>query len=250
MKKSKTRLFIQKKISPNLMIYIKDKQHHFLKNVLRVKLNDVITVFDGITGEWGSQVISISKDKTALKIEKKIREFETQPDIWLIFAPIKLFRLNITIQKAVELGVSRFIPCKTEFSNFDKLNYKNLELNAIEAAQQSERLDVPRIEKIIDLNLMIKDFPDDRALVFCDESGTDLPSIYDVIKSNLNNYLKWSVIIGPEGGFSSEERELIKKHKNVLCVSLGSRILRSDTAAISSLFCIQSMVDKRQPVLK
>ena len=74
MKKSKTRLFIQKKISPNLMIYIKDKQHHFLKNVLRVKLNDVITVFDGITGEWGSQVISISKEKTALKIEKKIRD--------------------------------------------------------------------------------------------------------------------------------------------------------------------------------
>ena len=123
MKKSKTRLFIEKKISQNLMIYIKEKQHHFLKNVLRVKLNDAINVFDGVTGEWRSQVISISKDKTALKVEKKIREFETQPDIWLIFAPIKLFRLNIIIQKAVELGVSKFIPCKTEFSNFDKLNY-------------------------------------------------------------------------------------------------------------------------------
>ena len=168
MKKSKTRLFIEKKISQNLMIYIKEKQHHFLKNVLRVKLNDAINLFDGVTGEWRSHVISISKDKTALKIEKKIREFETQPDIWLIFAPIKLFRLNIIIQKAVELGVSKFIPCKTEFSNFDKLNYKNLELNAIEAAQQCERLDVPKIEKIINLDMMIKELPDDRALVFCD----------------------------------------------------------------------------------
>ena len=232
------------------MIYLKEKQHHFLKNVLRVKLNDVITVFDGITGEWGSQVISISKDKTALKIEKKIREFETQPDIWLIFAPIKLFRLNILIQKAVELGVSKFVPCKTEFSNFDKLNYTNLELNAIEAAQQCERIDIPKIEKIINLDAIVKELPNDRALVFCDESGTALPSIYDVIKSNLNKYLKWSVIIGPEGGFSIEERELIKKQKNVLRVTLGSRILRSDTAAISSLFCIQSLVDKRQPVLK
>ena len=250
MKKSKTRLFIEKQISQNLMIYIKEKQHHFLKNVLRVKLNDVINVFDGNTGEWRSKVISISKDKTALKIEKKIREFETQPDIWLIFAPIKLFRLNIIIQKAVELGVSKFIPCKTEFSNFDKLNYKNLELNAIEAAQQCERLDVPKIEKIINLDMMIKELPDDRALVFCDESDTNLPSIYDELRSNLNKYLKWSVIIGPEGGFSIEERELIKKQKNVLHVTLGSRILRSDTAAISSLFCIQSMVDKRQPVLK
>ena len=250
MKKSKTRLFTEKQISQNLMIYIKEKQHHFLKNVLRVKLNDVINVFDGITGEWRSKVISISKDKTALKIEKKIRELETQPDIWLIFAPIKLFRLNIIIQKAVELGVSKFVPCKTEFSNFDKLNYKNLELNAIEAAQQCERLDVPKIEKIINLDMMIKELPDDRALVFCDESDTNLPSIYDELRSNLNKYLKWSVIIGPEGGFSIEERELIKKQKNVLHVTLGSRILRSDTAAISSLFCIQSMVDKRQPVLK
>ena len=250
MKKSKTRLFTEKQISQNLMIYIKEKQHHFLKNVLRIKLNDVINVFDGITGEWRSQVISISKDKTALKIEKKIREFETQPDIWLIFAPIKLFRLNIIIQKAVELGVSKFVPCKTEFSNFDKLNYKNLELNAIEAAQQCERLDVPKIEKIINLDALIKELPDDRALVFCDESDTNLPSIYDELRLNLNNYSRWSVIIGPEGGFSNEERELIKKQKNVLRVTLGSRILRSDTAAISSLSCIQSLVDKRQPVLK
>ncbi len=250
MQKSKTRLFIEKQISQNLMLYIKEKQHHFLKNVLRVKLNDVINVFDGVTGEWRSQVISISKDRTALKIEKKIREFETQPDIWLIFAPIKLFRLNIIIQKSVELGVSKFIPCKTEFSNFDKLNYKNLELNAIEAAQQCERLDIPKIEKIINLDALFKELPNDRALVFCDESDTNLPSIYDELRLNLNNYSKWSVIIGPEGGFSNEERELIKKQKNVLRVTLGSRILRSDTAAISSLFCIQSMVDKRQPVLK
>ena len=250
MKKSKTRLFIEKQISQNLLIYVKEKQHHFLKNVLRVKLDDVINVFDGVTGEWRSQVISISKDKTALKIEKKIREFETQPDIWLIFAPIKIFRLNIIIQKAVELGVSKFVPCKTEFSNFDKLNYKNLELNAIEAAQQCERLDIPKIEKIINLDALIKELPDDRALVFCDESDTNLPSIYDELRLNLNNYSRWSVIIGPEGGFSNEERELIKKQKNVLRVTLGSRILRSDTAAISSLFCIQSMVDKRQPVLK
>ena len=190
------------------------------------------------------------KRQNSFKDWKKIKEFETQPDIWLIFAPIKILRLNIIIQKAVELGVSKFIPCKTEFSNFDKLNYKNLELNAVEAAQQCERLDVPKIEKIINLDTIIKQLPDDRAIVFCDESDTNLPSIYEELRSNLNNYSKWSVIIGPEGGFSNEERELIKKQKNVLRVTLGSRILRSDTAAISSLFCIQSMVDKRQPVLK
>ena len=243
MKKSKTRLFIEKQISQNLMIYIKEKQHHFLKNVLRVKLNDAINVFDGATGEWRSQVISISKDKTALKIEKKIREFETQPDIWLIFAPIKLFRLNIIIQKAVELGVSKFIPCKTEFSNFDKLNYKNLTLNAIEASQQCERLDIPKIEKITSLKTLLDDFPSDRALVFCDESDLNLPSIYSEVRAKEEMYSKWAVIIGPEGGFSEEEKNSLVKKKNVLRVTLGKRILRSDTAAISSLFCIQSVVD-------
>jgi RNA methyltransferase, RsmE family len=139
MKKSKTRLFIEKKISQNLMIYIKDKKHHFLKNVLRIKLNDTITLFDGTTGEWESIVISISKEKTAVKIIKKIREFEHQPDIWLIFAPIKLFRMNITIQKAVELERQNLYRVKLNFPTRRKLNYKNLELNAIEASQQCER---------------------------------------------------------------------------------------------------------------
>ena len=208
MKKSKTRLFVENQISPNLMIYIAGKQHHFLKNVLRVKLNDTISIFDGVTGEWHANVISISKEKIALKIIKKTREFATQPDIWLIFAPIKLFRLNITIQKAVELGVSKLVPCKTEFSNFDKLNYKNLTLNAIEASQQCERLDIPKIEKIINLNTLLDDFPSDRALVFCDESDLNLPSIYDEVRAKEEMYSKWAVIIGPEGGFSKEEKNL------------------------------------------
>ena len=250
MKKSKTRLFIQNQIFLNLMITIQSKQHHFLKNVLRAKINDTISVFDGFTGEWEASVISISKEKTTLKVLKKIKEFEHQPDIWLIFSPIKLFRLNIIVQKAVELGVSKLIPCKTAFSNFDKLNYKNLELNAIESSQQCERLDIPKIEKILNINLLLQAFPDDRAIVFCDESDFNLPSIYDEVKEKADRYSKWAVIIGPEGGFSSEEKDIILKHKNVLHVTLGRRILRSDTAVISSLFCLHSLVDKRQPVLK
>ena len=250
MQKSKTRLFIEKLISPNLMIDIKGKQHHFLKNVLRIQLSEKISIFDGITGEWIANIISISKDKIVVKVQENIREFEAQPDIWLVFEPIKLFRLNTTIQKAVELGVSKFLPCKTEFSNFDKINYKNLELNAIEASQQCERLDVPKIEKIVNLESFLQDFPGDRALVFCDESDLSLPSIYEEVKSKVSIYSKWAVIIGPEGGFSDKEKKQIIKEKNVLRVTLGKRILRSDTAAISSLFCIQSLVDKRQPVLK
>ena len=250
MKKSKTRLFIDKQISLNLFVYIKEKQQHFLKNVLRIKLNDKINLFDGITGEWEARVISISKEEITLRISKKIREFEHQPDIWLIFAPIKIYRLNITIQKAVELGVSKLIPCKTEFSNFDKLNYKNLELNAIEAAQQCERLNIPKIDKILNFKILLDTLPEDRAIVFCDESDSALPSSYDEVREKAEKYSKWAVIIGPEGGFSSEERKILLNQKNIIRVTLGNRILRSDTAAIASLFCVQSLVDKRQPVLK
>ena len=143
----------------------------------------------------------------------------------------------------MELGVSKIIPCKTEFSNFDKLNYKNLALNAIEASQQCERLDIPTIEKIINLKTLLNDLQSDRALVFCDESDLTLPSIYDEVRVKKEMYSKWAVIIGPEGGFSEEEKHSLIKQKNVLRVTLGKRILRSDTAAISSLFCIQSLVD-------
>ena len=94
MQKSKTRLFIEKQISQNLMIYIKEKQLHFLKNVLRVKLDDIISIFDGKSGEWNAKIISISKEKIALKVLKKIKEFETQPDIWLIFAPLSLIHIS------------------------------------------------------------------------------------------------------------------------------------------------------------
>ena len=107
-----------------------------------------------------------------------------------------------------------------------------------------------KIEKIINLKSLLDSFPSDRALVYCDESDSGLPSIYEEVKSQVSNYSKWAVIIGPEGGFSEQEKKQIINEENVLRVTLGKRILRSDTAAISSLFCIQSLIDKRHPVLK
>ena len=141
------------------------------------------------------------------------------------------------------MGASKLVPCKTEFSNFDKLNHKNLELNAIEAAQQCERLDIPRIEKIINLKTLLNDFPSDRALVFCDESDLNLPSIYDGVRAKKAMYSKWAVIIGPEGGFSENERSTISSLPSCISVSLGKRILRSDTATTAAIFSIQSVIE-------
>ena len=117
MKKSKTRIFINKTISANLLIYIKGKQFHFLKNVLRSSINDKMIIFDGITGEWDSIILSISRDTIILKVINNINIISKSNDVWLIFAPIKQYRMNIAIQKATELGVSRIIPCLTEYTN-------------------------------------------------------------------------------------------------------------------------------------
>ena len=240
---SKTRLFVSKKLSANILIYIKKKQHHFLKNVLRIKKEDIINLFDGLTGEWLSKVISINRDNIVLQIQNKLRDIPRESDLWLIFAPIKSYRMNITIQKATELGISRFIPILTEYTNQSKINFNNLELIMIEASEQSERLSIPTLEKTIKLDDLVDNFPSDRGLVFCDEGNENLPTIYNALINETKKYKKWSVIIGPEGGFSEKERTTISSLSSCISVSLGKRILRSDTATTAAIFSIQSVIE-------
>ena len=244
MKKSKTRLYFDKKLSPNIMIYIKEKQHHFLKNVLRIKVKDLITVFDGVTGEWLSEVISINRDNTVLQIKKKISEIEEETDLWLIFSPIKLFRMNITIQKATELGVSQFFPCITQNTNQTKINVRNLNMNIVEAAEQSERLTLPKLNEAVNLNNLLRDFPKDRGLIFCNENDKNLPNIYKALENKSSIFKKWAILIGPEGGFSETETKEILSISSTIPVSLGKRILRSDTATTVALFAVQSFVEQ------
>ncbi len=244
MKKSKTRLYFDKKLSNNIMIYIKEKQHHFLKNVLRIKVKDLISVFDGVTGEWLSEVISINRDNIVLQIKKKISEIEKETDLWLIFSPIKLFRMNITIQKATELGVSQFIPCITQNTNLTKINMRNLYMNIVEAAEQSERLTLPKLNEVVNLNNLLRDFPKDRGLIFCNENDKNLPSIFKALENKSSIFKKWAILIGPEGGFSETETKEILSISSSIPVSLGKRILRSDTATTAALFAVQSFIEK------
>jgi len=241
MQKTKTRIFINRTISSNLIIYVKDKQHHYLKNVMRIKVNDKINIFDGISGEWTSSIIAINRENTALRVTKNIKKMQSSPDLWLIFAPIKQNRMNIAIQKATELGVSKIIPCFTEYTNIKNINLKKLHQNAIEASEQSQRLDIPSIEKEVGLKILLDSWPKDRKLIFCDETNTDNKSIIDTILPLKNSTNKWSVIIGPEGGFSHTEQDLILKNNGSIPVSLGNTILRSDTAITVALFCIKEI---------
>ena len=244
MKKSKTRIFISKSISSNLIIYIRDKQHHLLKNVLRVKVNDEINIFDGRTGEWRTVVISINRDNTVLRVINNVRKLEKSPDIWLVLAPIKQLRMTLAIQKATELGVSKIIPCVTEYTNIRTVNIQNLYKNAIEAAEQSQRLDIPKIEKQLDLKTLLIEWPKNRKLVYCDEKIKDSKSIIELLLPFRNSENKWAVLTGPEGGFSDIEKKLITQNKFIISVSLGDTLLRSDTAITVSLFCIKELLSK------
>ena len=242
-KKSKTRIFVNKELSKNMQLGIKEKQYHFLKKVLRIKINDEILVFDNQTGEWLSRVMSIKRDNVVLQILKKEKDMIKESDIWLLFAPIKQYRLNITIQKATELGVSKLIPCTTNYTNNNFINYKNLNLNIIEAAEQCERLTLPVLEKQIKLENYLLNHSKERALIFCNEQKFSSESMFSQIIKIKDKFKKWTLLIGPEGGFSENEIDKIEKLPNCFSVSLGTRILRSDTATTSALFCLQSIIE-------
>ena len=244
MKKSKTRLYFNKKLSSNIMLYIKDKQHHYLKNVLRIKVQDFITVFDGITGEWLSEVISINRDNIVVQIKKKLSEIKPETDLWLVFAPIKLFRMNLIIQKATELGISKFVPCITQNTNQIKINMKSLQMNIIEASEQSERLTLPKLNEVIKLKELLENFPNDRGLIFCNENDKSLPNIITVLQDKSNTFKKWAILVGPEGGFTNTEVDEILSNSSTIPVSLGKRILRSDTATAVAIFSVQSFIEK------
>ena len=244
MKKSKTRLFIREKILPNKLVYIKEKQHHFLKNVMRCRINDEILILDNITGEWFSRVMSINRDNTILQVLNKNREIKEEPDIWLAFSPIKQHRLNITIQKATELGVKKLIPCNTIFTSNTFLNYKNLNDNIVEAAEQCERLTLPVLEKAITLDDLLLNHPSDRGLIYCNEKERTEESMFDSINKIKMKFKKWTLLVGPEGGFSDIEINNIKFFSSTISVSLGKRVLRSDTATTAALYCLQSIIDK------
>ena len=241
MKKSKTRIFIDKTISSNLVLKIENKQHHFLKHVLRVKINDNINIFDGISGEWQANILKINRETIFIKVVKKIYNFKKSSDTWLIIAPIKQNRMSLAIQKATELGVSKIIPCLTEFTDIKKINLKNLQENAIQSSEQCERLDIPKIEETFSLDKLLSDWPKDRKLIYCDEKLKKNAFIIDSLISLKNIKNKFAVLVGPEGGFSNLEKKLITNNPNVISVSLGKRVLRSDTAITVALYCLQEL---------
>ena len=226
---SNIRLFYSESLSINLEASLDKSQSHYLSKVMRINIGQSFSLFNQ-SGEWEAKIKEINKGIVEFSVIKKLRSANNERDIWLAFAPIKLNYLNLMIQKATELGVTRFIPILTERTIVRKLNDKRLNKIIIEASEQSNRLKVPKLEKILKLNEFLK-LNQNTNIIFGDlNTGNS--------KINFKSSDQICILIGPEGDFTVKERENILKLKKLIPLKINQNILRSETAAISMISII------------
>ena len=227
---SNIRLFFHESLSLNLKSKLDKTQSHYISKVMRMSNGQNFVLFNQ-SGEWKAKVDNINKGILEFSIVKKLRSSENEKEIWLAFAPIKLNYLNLMIQKATEIGVTRFIPILTERTIVRKLNDKRINKIIIEAAEQSNRLNVPSLDKLTKLDNFLK--TNQNANIIFGDLNTDNKKI------DLKNKDPLCILIGPEGDFSIKERDNILKLKNILPLKINNNILRSETAAISMISIIR-----------
>jgi 16S rRNA (uracil1498-N3)-methyltransferase len=231
---SNIRLFYPESLSFNLTAILNKSQSHYVTKVMRIKENEVFSLFNS-SGEWEAKILSISKSIVEFNITKQLRQKENFKELWLAFSPIKSNYFNFMIQKATELGVTKFLPIIFDRTIVRKINKERLEKVIIEAAEQSNRINVPVIEQPQTLESFLKN---DMDLIF-----TDLNTSNNKIDLNQMTSNPTCVIIGPEGDFSEEEREEILKFNGVQPIKINENILRSETAVISALSIINYAIN-------
>lgn len=240
----KTRLFInQSKITLNQRIEIRDNDFEYLTKVLRKKITDEISIFNGIDGEFKSIISAIEKKFLTLEIIEKISELQKASNITLAFSLIKNVKIDVIATKATELGVSNFQPIITKRTIVDKVNNERFKANIKEACEQCERNDFPEVFEVEKLNKFLSNSKiSEKILILCDESGNGLQAKEVLTKIKIFENQEIVILIGPEGGFAEEEFAKMKELKNLYSISLGPRILRADTAMISALTLVQEFL--------
>jgi len=226
---SNIRLFFPKSLSLNLTSRLDKPQSHYISKVMRIKSNEVFSLFNG-SGEWEAKIKEISKGIVEFNITKQLRKKENSKEIWLAFSPIKSNYFNFMMQKATELGVTKFIPIVFDRSVVRKINHNRLEKIIIEACEQSNRINVPVLEKCQNLKNFLSKNNKKIELIF-----TDLNTENRKLEIKKITDKPICVIIGPEGDFSEKEREEILSFEGVNKIKINENILRSETAAISAL---------------
>ena len=231
---SNIRLFYPKSLSLNLTATLGKSQSHYVNKVMRVKENEIFSLFNS-SGEWEAKILNISKGIVEFNVTKQLRQKENSKELWLAFSPIKSNYFNFMIQKATELGVTKFLPIIFDRTIVRKINKERLEKVTIEAAEQSNRINVPVIEQPQTLKSFLKN---DMDLIFTDLNASNKKIDLKMITANPT-----CVIIGPEGDFSEQERQEILEFKGVQPIKINENILRSETAVISALSIINYTIN-------
>jgi 16S rRNA (uracil1498-N3)-methyltransferase len=227
---SAPRLFVSDTLSEVESVTIAGPQAHYLLNVMRLREGGCLKLCDNQTGEWLGRIESAGKRDCVVSIEAKLRERENVPDLWLLAAPIKKARIDWLVEKATELGLARYQPVITQRTIVERMNLGRLRTHMVEAAEQCGRTALPELAEAEKLATSIKKWPQDRTLYFADEHGGEpLP------KALSHNEGPTALLIGPEGGFTADERDMIRGMAKAKPVSLGPRILRAETAAIAAI---------------
>jgi 16S rRNA (uracil1498-N3)-methyltransferase len=232
---SNIRLFFKESLSLNLTAKLDKPQSHYVTKVMRIKIGEIFSLFNS-SGEWEAKILTLSKSIVEFNITKQLRQKESTKEMWLAFSPIKSNYFNFMIQKATELGVTKFIPIIFDRTIVRKINKERLEKVIVEAAEQSNRINVPSIEEPQPL----KDFLSNEKmdLIFTDLNSQNKKIDLEKLTSNLT-----CVIIGPEGDFSEDEREQILAFNGVQPIKINENILRSETAVISALSILSYLIN-------
>lgn len=239
--KSAPRLFVADELHAGSAVRIEGNPAHYLARVMRVLPGDAVILCDDITGEWAARVVDAGKRTVALEVAEMLRPREAVPDLWLCPALLKKDRFDLVLEKATELGIARIQPLITRRCVADKLNMERARAITTEAAEQCARTALPQLAEPLKLDVLLADWPTERALFFADENGgeTAAAAFASVGESPRrrgdSRDAKAAIITGPEGGFDDAERAAIRAHPQARAITLGPRILRGETAAIAAL---------------
>lgn len=232
------RLYIDQPLALHTTLELDADHSHYVCNVMRQQEGNNISVFNARDGEWDACLDVVHKKHTQITIVQHVREAEKSLSLGLAFAPVKNVAQHFIVQKATEMGVSDLYPVVTQHTVIHRVNMGKLQANAIEAAEQCERVSVPVVHALQSLEQFLTQVDDNVCIVFCDESGQgEVPG--DLVQHITHPVI---VLIGPEGGFSDKERAYLRDSGRVISFSMGPRILRADTAAIAALTYIQSTI--------
>lgn len=232
---SNIRLFFKESLSLNLISKLDKSQSHYISKVMRIKENEIFSLFNS-SGEWEAKVLNITKSIVEFEITDQIRQKENQKELWLAFSPIKSNYFNFMIQKATELGITKFIPIIFERTVVRKLNKERLEKVIIEATEQSNRINIPTLEDATNLEDFLKS--SEMNLIF-----TDLNSDNKKVDVEKLSNKPVCIVVGPEGDFSENERAKILSFKDIQAIKINENILRSETAVISTISIINYSIN-------